>query len=127
MKEQPESTRSCLEPLKMLFEQLGRPWTVQLLILLGEGGNIRYHEIREGLRKAEGREISDATLSKRLSSLTDLGLVQRHVIAETPPQVEYALSEAGMETYRHICVMTEWAQHRCHSGSLMPRSSDECS
>ncbi len=127
MNEGTDSTQRCLQPLKILFDQLGRPWTVQLLLLLGNSGNTRYHAIREKLKEGEGKAISDATLSKRLSSLTDLGLIERHVIAETPPQVEYALSNAGTETHRHICTMMKWAQQRCHSGSLMPGTSSECS
>jgi DNA-binding HxlR family transcriptional regulator len=120
----PES--SCLEPLKTLFYQLGRRWTLSIILHLGRGQKSRYHEIRDGVNDAEEGEISDATLSKRLSDLTHLGLVNREVVADTPPQVEYALTEAGLETYRHLQVMTTWAQKVCHSGRLKKESIANC-
>ncbi len=121
-----ESEESCLAPLKALFYQLGRPWTVSIVLILGQNQKLRYHEIREAVNDAEKREISDATLSKRLSDLTNLGLVKREVITDTPPQVEYSLTKAGMETYRHLQAMTAWAQEVCHAGHLKNQPADGC-
>ncbi|MBS3795789.1 MAG: helix-turn-helix transcriptional regulator [Candidatus Thorarchaeota archaeon] len=112
-----------MKPIKALFNQLGRSWTVSIMLQLGEEKELRYHEIREHVNASEEGNISDATLSKRLSDLTKLGLIKRKVITETPPQVTYSLTAAGEDTYNHIQTMTVWAQEMCHSGDSLDLSS----
>jgi DNA-binding HxlR family transcriptional regulator len=123
MESQLKSDNMCLKPLKAVFSQLGRTWTVPIVIVLGcSEYNPRYHEINEKVCNLTGKEISDTMLSKRLSDLSEIGIVKRVVLAKSPPQVQYHLTEAGKETFNHIVRMKEWARDACHTGNLNPKT-----
>ncbi len=64
-------------------------WTILLVRDLAEGCT-RFCELERSLSG-----ISPRTLSLRLRSLEDEGIVERHTYAEVPPRVEYALTEKG--------------------------------
>jgi DNA-binding HxlR family transcriptional regulator len=58
------------------------------------------HDLSEGPRRFSELEhscagISPRTLSERLRALEDEGLVARQSYAESPPRVEYELTEKG--------------------------------
>ena len=58
------------------------------------------HDLSEGPRRFSELEhscagISPRTLSERLRALEDEGLVERRSYAESPPRVEYELTEKG--------------------------------
>jgi DNA-binding HxlR family transcriptional regulator len=70
-------------------EIVGAKWTVLIV-----------HELSEGARRFTQIEhscagISPRTLSERLRALEDEGLVLRRSYAESPPRVEYELTEKG--------------------------------
>ncbi|HHY94477.1 MAG TPA: helix-turn-helix transcriptional regulator, partial [Firmicutes bacterium] len=64
-------------------------WTLLVLSHLAAAPK-RFHELQ---RLLPG--ISPKTLSDRLHQLATLGIVSRHVYAEVPPRVEYALTDKG--------------------------------
>jgi DNA-binding HxlR family transcriptional regulator len=64
-------------------------WTPLLLHEL-EGGTRRFRELE---RSAEG--MSTRTLADRLRALEQAGVVARHSYPESPPRVEYELTEKG--------------------------------
>ena len=70
-------------------EIIGAKWTAILVHDLSEGPR-RFSELE---RACPG--ISPRTLSERLRLLEHDGLVERHSYAETPPRVEYELTEKG--------------------------------
>ena len=70
-------------------EKIGAKWTALLI-----------HDLSEGPRRFSQLEhscagISPRTLSERLRALEDEGLVERRSYAESPPRVEYELTEKG--------------------------------
>jgi DNA-binding HxlR family transcriptional regulator len=70
-------------------EIIGAKWTALLV-----------HDLSEGPRRFSQLEhscagISPRTLSERLRALEDEGLVERRSYAESPPRVEYELTEKG--------------------------------
>src|SRR5436190_5321450 len=70
-------------------EIIGAKWTALLV-----------HDLSEGPRRFSELEhscvgISPRTLSERLRALEDEGLVERRSYAESPPRVEYELTEKG--------------------------------
>jgi len=70
-------------------EIIGAKWTALLI-----------HDLSEGPRRFSQLEhscagISPRTLSERLRALEDEGLVERRSYAESPPRVEYELTEKG--------------------------------
>lgn len=79
---------------------------------------MRYSEIREQLIASSGREVSDSTLSKKLSELTELNVLSRQSFAEVPPRVEYTLSDAGLALFMKLNNLGAWAREECHGGGL---------
>jgi DNA-binding HxlR family transcriptional regulator len=70
-------------------EILGAKWTAVLVHDLSEGPR-RFTELEHSCRG-----ISPRTLSERLRALEQEGLVARRSYAESPPRVEYALTQKG--------------------------------
>jgi DNA-binding HxlR family transcriptional regulator len=70
-------------------EIIGAKWTALLV-----------HDLSEGPRRFSELEhscvgISPRTLSERLRALEDEGILTRHSFPESPPRVEYELTEKG--------------------------------
>jgi DNA-binding HxlR family transcriptional regulator len=70
-------------------EIIGSKWTALLVHDLSEGPR-RFTELEHSCAG-----ISPRTLSERLRWLEDEGLVERHSYPESPPRVEYELTERG--------------------------------
>jgi DNA-binding HxlR family transcriptional regulator len=70
-------------------EIIGAKWTAILVHDLSEGPR-RFSELE---RACPG--ISPRTLSERLRALEHDDVLERHSYAETPPRVEYELTEKG--------------------------------
>ncbi len=70
-------------------EIIGEKWTALLVHDMSEGAR-RFSELR---RACPG--ISPRTLSERLKELETDGIVTRQSFAETPPRVEYELTDKG--------------------------------
>ena len=79
----------CARLIRESLAVLSSKWAVGVLLSLGEGPR-RYHEILAGLEP-----ISEQVLTQTLRSMERDGLITRHVHAEVPPRVEYALTEKG--------------------------------
>lgn len=84
-------------------ELLGRRWTAVIIYMLLQ----KPHRFNELLTAVHG--ISDRLLTERLRELEESGLVERHVIPDSPVRVEYALSEAGRATHPIIAETYRWA------------------
>jgi DNA-binding HxlR family transcriptional regulator len=81
---------------------IGAKWTALLVHDLSEGPR-RFSELEHSCAG-----ISPRTLSERLRALEDEGLVERRSYPESPPRVEYELTEKGeallpiIEEMRHF-------------------------
>jgi DNA-binding HxlR family transcriptional regulator len=81
---------------------IGAKWTALLVHDLSEGPR-RFSELEHSCAG-----ISPRTLSERLRALEDDGLVERHSYAESPPRVEYELTEKGEALLPIISEMREF-------------------
>jgi DNA-binding HxlR family transcriptional regulator len=70
-------------------EIIGAKWTALLVHDLSEGAR-RFSELEHSCAG-----ISPRTLSERLHALEDEGVVERRSYAESPPRVEYELTDKG--------------------------------
>jgi len=112
-------SKLCNRPLSNLIELLGRPWTIKLILTLGSATSVlRYSEIKKQLDEKNDVEISDATLSRKLTDLTNIGILLRQSFDESPPRVEYRLTQTGIQLYEKLCDLSNWAREECHSGGL---------
>src|SRR6202022_2640412 len=80
-------------------------WTLLLIRDLAEGHS-RFCELERSLSG-----ISPRTLSLRLRSLEEEGIVERHTYAEVPPRVEYALTAKGLALLPIIEDMRAYGEH----------------
>src|SRR5262245_5484154 len=78
-------------PLTMCMKLLGGAWTPNVVWFLSASPR-RFGELRADIPR-----ISAKTLSARLRALESKGVVTRHVVATSPPSVEYALTDLGRE------------------------------
>jgi DNA-binding HxlR family transcriptional regulator len=76
-------------PVCACAEIVSGKWTLLVIRDLAAGSR-RFCELERSL---EG--ISPRTLSLRLRSLEEQGVVERHTYPEVPPRVEYALTDKG--------------------------------
>ena len=83
---------------------LGQKWVLRIVRELGERTR-RFCELQDALGGA-----NSATLSQRLKLLEDEGLVDRRVVASTPPWVEYSLTDKGAELSAAIAGIDRWAE-----------------
>jgi DNA-binding HxlR family transcriptional regulator len=83
---------------------LGQKWVLRIVRELGVGTR-RFCELQDALGGA-----NSATLSQRLKLLEDEGLVDRRVVASTPPWVEYSLTDKGIELRAAIAGIDRWAE-----------------
>jgi DNA-binding HxlR family transcriptional regulator len=63
----------------------------------------RFNELK---KKIGG--ISATSLSERLTELEARGVVKRSVYPESPPRVEYSLTDKGKELQRLLCRLADW-------------------
>ena len=83
-------------------EIIGAKWTALLVHDLSEGPR-RFSELE---RSCAG--ISPRTLSERLRALEDEAIVERRSYPESPPRVEYALTDKGVSLLPIIEAMSHF-------------------
>ena len=89
-------------------EIIGAKWTALLV-----------HDLSEGPRRFSQLErsccgISPRTLAERLRALEADGILERQSYAETPPRVEYRLTEKGQSLLPIIDAMREFGHEWLH-------------
>jgi DNA-binding HxlR family transcriptional regulator len=105
------SETNTTSPMTEMFSHLGRPCTVPLIFALGERSyNNDIHELRNNIDSSSGKKLSESTISKCLSDLTQIGLVEGIVDAQTPSKSEYSLTSAGRQLYRHLLQIRHLAE-----------------
>jgi DNA-binding HxlR family transcriptional regulator len=94
-------------PVGSLFAMLGQPHMLEVLhaFLAESSGPIRFNELQRDL------QLSPRTLSGRLSSLVEAGLLVRRRFSELPPRVEYEATDKARELVRIFREMESWARH----------------
>jgi len=85
-------------------EIIGAKWTALLVHDMSEGPR-RFSELEHSCAG-----ISPRTLSERLRALEDEGILERRSYAESPPRVEYELTEKGASLLPIIDAMREFGK-----------------
>jgi DNA-binding HxlR family transcriptional regulator len=76
-------------PVEAALDLIGGKWKAMVVALL-TAGPLRFNELRRRLRG-----VTHRVLSAQLRDLEKCGLIHRRVIPDTPPKVEYSLTETG--------------------------------
>jgi DNA-binding HxlR family transcriptional regulator len=93
-------------PVRNVVDRIGDKWSVLVLMLLEEGGVMRFNEIYGSIRT-----ISQKMLTVTLKSLEADGLVTRTVYPQIPPKVEYRLTARGKSLIPHLHGLVIWAKN----------------
>jgi DNA-binding HxlR family transcriptional regulator len=95
--------RRC--PVARTLAIIGERWTVLILRDLLRDGPRKFQDFENSL---EG--ISPNTLSDRLKTLEEHGIVAQRFYEEHPPRAEYVLTDKGRELRPVIKEMREWGE-----------------
>jgi DNA-binding HxlR family transcriptional regulator len=87
------------------WNEITRRWTLPSIHALGLKEPAKFNELK---RRING--ISATSLAERLSQLEKFGVVQRKVIPEAHPRIEYSLTVKGHEVYKILCDLATWSE-----------------
>ena len=90
-------------PVARTLDLIGERWTILLLRDLLLHGPRRFQDFQASLPG-----IAPNTLSSRLKSMEDSGLVRRELYSERPPRLEYVLTDKGKSLGPIVKAMREW-------------------
>jgi DNA-binding HxlR family transcriptional regulator len=96
----------CCPKLHEAVELIGKRWSGAIIVVLLEGGAMRFSEIAQAIP-----QLSDRLLSERMKELETRGIVERHVQPEAPGKVTYELTEMGRELAPTLQQLKSWS-HR---------------
>lgn len=99
-------------PVARTAKIISGKWTLLIIRDLASGVK-RFSQLERSLKG-----ISPKTLSERLRSLEEEGIILRQMFAEVPPRVEYALTEKGRDLTEVIACM------RCYGNRWLCNSTE---
>lgn len=105
-----EKNEECLCPIRGIIDVVSRKWAICVVNLLDSRNPLRYSEVKTRLGG-----ISPKALSDTLKVLGEEGLVERSVHPETPPRVEYSLTNEGKELKMALTPLVEWVREYTES------------
>jgi DNA-binding HxlR family transcriptional regulator len=82
---------------------LERRWTISILYASYDGAT-RFNEFRQALGS-----VPPATLATRLVDLEQAGVLERVVIADRPPRVEYRVTAGGRALRPVVEALARWS------------------
>lgn len=91
-------------PVARTAEIISGKWTLLIIRDLASGVK-RFHQLERSLHG-----ISPKTLSERLRTLEEEGIIVRQTFAEVPPRVEYSLTEKGRDLVNVIESMRRYGK-----------------
>lgn len=98
-----EANNHC--PVRNVISRLGDKWSILVLTTLFVNKKLRFGEIQKSIG-----DISQRMLTVTLRSMESDGLVFRKIYAEVPPKVDYELTSLGLDLYKHIEPLIDWAE-----------------
>jgi DNA-binding HxlR family transcriptional regulator len=107
----PRHTRSRAEgepeccPVARTLAIIGERWTILILRDLLRDGPRKFQDFERSLQG-----ISPNTLSARLKTLEDHGIVGRRFYADHPPRAEYVLTDKGRELRFALKALRDWGE-----------------
>lgn len=92
-------------PIARTLDVVGERWTWLILRDLVLEGPRKFQDLQTSLTG-----ISPTTLSARLKTLEEQGIVERHMYEENPPRAEYRLTNKGRELGPVLKAMRDWGR-----------------
>lgn len=90
-------------PVARTLDIIGERWTILILRDLFLEGPRKFQDFEQSLTR-----ISATTLSARLKTLEQHGIVTRRFYADHPPRAEYVLTDKGRTLGPMLKMMLDW-------------------
>jgi DNA-binding HxlR family transcriptional regulator len=98
-------------PIAQALEHVGEWWSI-LILRESFYGAKRFDEFQQGV---DG--ITPTTLTRRLKSLVDNGLLEKVQYSKRPVRYEYVLTECGKDFYPIMTMLLNWSnKYFAHNG-----------
>ena len=95
-------------PVARALDVIGERWTILLLRDLFLQGPRRFQDFQESLAG-----VAPNTLSARLKTMEEQGLITRRVYSNHPPRLEYHLTDKGKSLGPVLKALRDWGQRHC--------------
>ena len=92
-------------PIARTLDVMGERWTWLILRDLLLKGPRKFQDLEESLSG-----ISPTTLSARLKTLEEEGVVERRIYEKNPPRAEYQLTDKGRQLGPVLKALRDWGQ-----------------
>jgi len=92
-------------PVARTLEIIGERWTILILRDLTLDGPRKFQDLLVSLSG-----VSPNTLSARLKTLEDSGIIERRFYEDHPPRAEYMLTEKGRDLRPILRALRDWGQ-----------------
>lgn len=99
-------------PIARSLDFLGDAWSI-LILRDAHAGLTRFEQFRKKLG------IAPTILTKRLTVLTEEGLLEKRVYSEHPPRDEYVLTRAGRDFLPVLFMIGDWGRKYRGEGKLV--------
>lgn len=93
---------SC--PVKKTATLIGSRWSFLILKELYLNNQVRFNELSHALKP-----ITSRSLSLKLKELLEHGIIEKNVVSDSPPNVEYILTEKGKEFSLLLIEIAKWS------------------
>jgi DNA-binding HxlR family transcriptional regulator len=91
-------------PVETAVKMLGCKWRV-LIVRELLNGTMRFGEIKKSVKG-----ITQKVLTSKLREMEELGLLERKEYSQTPPKVEYTLTDIGYSLKPVLDVIRDWGK-----------------
>lgn len=99
-------------PIARSLAFAGDAWSV-LILRDAHAGLTRFDQFRKSL------SIAPTILTRRLATLTEEGLLEKHRYSERPPREEYLLTPAGQDFLPVLFIIGAWGRQHRGGGKLV--------
>lgn len=99
-------------PIARSLATVGDAWSM-LILRDAHAGLSRFDQFRKNLG------IAPTILTRRLTSLTEAGLLEKHRYTVRPPRDEYLLTQAGRDFLPVLFMIGTWGRQHLGGGKLM--------
>lgn len=98
-------------PIARSINCVGDAWSL-LILRDALSGLTRFDQFQKSLG------IAPTMLTKRLATLVDEGLLEKHLYSERPPREEYVLTAAGHDFLPVLIMLGEWGRKYRNEGGI---------
>jgi len=98
-------------PIGRALAQVGDAWSMMILRDAGQG-RTRFDQFRTSLG------IAPNILTRRLTALTEAGLLEKQRYSERPPRDDYVLTESGRDFLPILMAVGAWGARHCGGGAI---------